>query len=264
MMVGATVGAFVAILPTCLVHFPLLGTILAADTRARTQTKAGWLRLSGSDATKAVERLAAAHSQLQETVGANNVLISWSVAAALCWALVDTGRGAEAAAVQAVLAEARQRNKGNAGCRGKGKSWKIHGPYLAAGLAVAARAPDAEVLALLHEAAAAIVDSGCDARDVWGSMPTVLLGSHAVFYADGQPEWTLFLARMQGGGSDVTIEDREAWAAMGEEMTGRFAKNWRGLSDEGTLVREFGRRGDPMRDENGRIVHGFSGAPRGR
>ena len=155
--------------------------------------------------------------------------------------------------MQAALSDARRRNKINLGTR---KSWKVHGPYLAAGLAAAARAPDAKVLELLHEAAAATLkicdfetfDIFCsmlifsiakkrDHQKIWGPLKSFWLGSHSLFYTDGQPEWTEFQARMQGVGDDGRAEDREAWAALGEEMTNQFVENWK----EAKYVRILGK-----------------------
>jgi hypothetical protein len=53
-------------------------------------------------------------------------------------------------------------------------------------------------------------------QKIWGPVKSFWLGSHSLFYADGQPEWTEFQARMQGVSDDGRAKDREAWATLGE------------------------------------------------
>jgi hypothetical protein len=226
-MFGAMVGFFV----TIAVVEPLTIALNAATTRAALRTKAGWLRLAragGANTAELVNELAAAHTELQAVVGTSDVFSGWLVAAVLCRALVEAGRKGEVAAVQAALARQLNAAQGRSWLRAVPtrigpfswdsagpKNWRRNGPYLLAGLAAAARAPDAEVLALLQEAAAA----GCD----------TLVGSRSLRHKDdvmkksaaGQPEWTEFLVRMRGEGEGEGSRsgDRRAWAALPAEMT---------------------------------------------
>ena len=69
-------------------------------------------------------------------------------------------------------------------------------------------------------------DGGFSLPRIWSpTWKSFWLGSHDLFYTDGQPEWTEILARMQGGGGRA--EDRETWAALGEEVTKQFSTNWK-------------------------------------
>jgi hypothetical protein len=203
-LLGGLPAGFVVVFGVVLL--PLSEAQEAAAARASLRVRAGWLRLRLGDAEGAVTRLGEAHRQLQDAVGADNALVSWVVAAPYARALCEAGRGEEAAALRDSVGrtretpfftprqQQRQRQRG-ASATMSAPEWHL----LRAGVAAAARAPDAEVLGLLEASA-----------EAQGWVPA---GSRPVGIADtegGLPEWDEFLARMAQGGDG---EDWRRWAA---------------------------------------------------
>ena len=167
------VGMFLGVLLGFVVTSYLSGN-KTAEARASLRVLIGWLQLRSGDAEGAAANLGEAHADLQKAIG-TECLTSWAVAAPYARALCDEGRIQEALAVRHQLDAAVARGETSEppmflsciftlGCKSDQveiwrKSvrapWIAHGPLLRAGIAVAVRAPDAEVLTLLEAAARA-------------------------------------------------------------------------------------------------------------
>eukprot|EP01046_Picozoa_sp_COSAG06_P032383 COSAG06_NODE_3232_length_5642_cov_6.207108_3_plen_978_part_00 len=183
------------------VFAPLPAAREAAARRASLRAWAGWLRLRLGDAEGAAARLGEAQAELLSAVGPDDELSSWVPMAGQCRALCDAGREAEAEVVRAQITGQT------------GRVWSL----LNAGVAAAARAPDAEVLKLLEKAAH---------YKCWvpaGSRPMNRNRTEG-----GLPEWDEFLGRMAassdadgrgGRGGDAADDD-----ALKVELLGMNAR----------------------------------------
>lgn len=211
------------------VQLPLDNAAEAAINRARLCAKVGWLRLAEGRALAAVEVFAKAHAELLAKIGPND-FDRWLAAAGYVRALCDAGQG-DAAAAERAKFEAQE---GPAHARENG-DWLL----FRAGLAVAARAPDTETLALLASAA----DMGCatpaGSRLTKGGLEGWL------------PEWNEFLARMASVEELATV-DLQRWEAYRVKTIGNATQQVETLKDSGnTLGLALAARGLPEdRDED--------------
>jgi hypothetical protein len=172
-----------------IIMIPVDSAAGAAVERAQLAIKAAWVRLDLGDAAAACDAFSVAQAALSETIGTDDVCYSFMAVPGHVRALLEMGRPAEAESAAAQVP--RYTSDGQ-------------GLLLSAGLAVALRAPDAEVLALLKMS----IEAGCTCPA--GSQATQIDTTRQVVWrhdkldilsqlnvaSNEQPEWREFLHRM--------------------------------------------------------------------
>jgi hypothetical protein len=165
--------------------------------------KVGWLRLGAGDAEDAVCIFVQAHEELSRHFGLH--ASAFSAVAGHVRALCDARRREEAEAVAARVPQFED----------------CEGVLMRAGIAAALRAPDADIVALLHQAATAKWSEDIEGKGHYINQPCFIpagsrrggMGWDDVQRVEpGLPEWHEFLARMVSGGG-ASDEDRAAWDA---------------------------------------------------
>ena len=194
-----------------IIMIPVESAADAAVERAQLAIKAAWVRLDLGDAAAACDAFSVAQAALSETIGTDDVCYSFMAVPGHVRALLEMGRPAEAESAAAQVP--RYTSDGQ-------------GLLLSAGLAVALRAPDAEVLALLKMS----IEDGCTcpagsqatqidttSQVVWRHDKLDILSQLNVA-SNEQPEWREFLHRMAerddvdvGGTDPPDPADLAAW-----------------------------------------------------
>ena len=204
-MLGA-IGVFVAfgmLFGGVAIAKPLIAARKSIIARGQLGVKAGWVRLRLGEMDAATSAFQAAHDELAHGVGSQSS-VGWAASPGLVRALTDTEETAQAQVlIESLDRVVAQAEHGSQWCKRVFCSLSVrfdvaHWHVLRAGLQVARRAPDAEVLSLLEEAAAG---------GHYNPPPRL-------------PHWDEFVHKMTRGG-EASEADRSRW----EDLLDSLAQN---------------------------------------